>query len=241
LREALSLIDVQLVNDFAAQAMAVSLLREQDVAAIGPHGWAPFTAKNDACYAIVGPGTGLGVAALLVREGVCTALATEGGHAGFAPQDDEEMAILALLARRYGRVSDERIVSGDGLANLHWALGVMAGGDPDAALEDPARVAAQAGLGEARSVRALALFCGAFGSIAGDWALGFGAWDGVFLAGGITPRLLPQLRASAFRARFEDKGRHRAVMAAVPTLAVIHPEPGLLGAAAIACRAGAIR
>lgn len=102
----------------------------------------------------------------------------------------------------------------------------------------PADITTRAGQGDARCQRAVDVFCGVFGAIAGDLVLTHGAWDGVFLAGGLVPRLLPALKASNFRQRFEGKGRISATMANVPSLAVVHPSAGLLGAAAFAANGG---
>lgn len=233
LQDTLGLDAVELVNDFVAQAMAVRLLREEDLLPIGPRPAAPADAGSRTC-GVLGPGTGLGVAALIVRGAHSIALATEGGHVGFAPGTDEEVAVLQRLAARFGHVSNERLVSGGGLVNLHRALAEIAGMpyDQDA---QPADITAGAEAGDALCVRAIELFCDVFGSVAGDMALALGAWDGVYLSGGLVPRLLPELQRPAFRARFEAKGRYAGALARVPTSAVVHAQPGLLGAAAIAC------
>jgi len=233
--EALEVGDVALVNDFVAQAMAVRQLGDADVAPVG--GPFPVPAPGrDATAVVLGAGTGLGVGVLVRREGRWTALATEAGHVGFAPGTAEEVAVLERLSRDYGRVSNERLASGAGLVNLHRALADIDGEasrSPQPALR-PEDVTAGAAAGDARCVRALALFCAVFGAIAGDLVLAYGAWDGAWLGGGLAPLLLPALQRSAFRERFEDKGRHAAAMRAVPTFAVLHPQPGLLGAAVIA-------
>jgi len=233
LQDKLGLDALELVNDFVAQAMAVRLLREEDLLPIGPRPAAPADAGSRTC-GVLGPGTGLGVAALIVRGGHTIALATEGGHVGFAPGTDEEVAVLQRLAARFGHVSNERLVSGGGLVNLHCALAEIADipCDQDA---QPADITAGAEAGDALCVRAIELFCDVFGSVAGDMTLALGAWDGVYLSGGLVPRLLSELQRSAFRARFEAKGRYAEALARVPTSAVVHPQPGLLGAAAIAC------
>jgi glucokinase len=230
-QQALGLARLQLVNDFAAQAMAISLLHAEDLAVIGERPWRPSSAPART-YGVLGPGTGLGVGALIVREGCTFALETEGGHVSFAPGNDEESHLLERLGERFGRVSNERLVCGAGLVNIHRALCEMAGDEPPEL--QPQEVTAGALAGDARCRHALEVFCGVFGAIAGDLALTLGAWDGIFLTGGLVPKLLPQLRASAFRRRFEAKGRFAAAMAAVPTVAVLHPQAGLLGAAAFA-------
>ncbi len=235
-QQALQLDALQLVNDFHAQSMALHRLGAHDVAPIGIPAWSPDRSAART-YAILGPGTGLGVGALIVRDGQPHALATEGGHVGFAPGTPEEIAILERLTACYGRVSNERLISGDGLVNLHRALSQIAGEDgigEDGDPLQPADITARAAQGDPRSARAIDIFCAVFGAIAGDLVLTLGAWDGVFLSGGLVPRLLPVLRSSGFRQRFEDKGRYAPAMARVPTMAVLHPYPGLLGAAALA-------
>lgn len=234
-RDALGLRALEVVNDFAAQAMAVGLLGEEDVCVIGTPPWRTRS-PGDGTRVILGPGTGLGVGALAIRDGRAIAVTTEAGHVGFAPTDALQVALLQALARRFGRVSNERLVSGAGLVNLHAALGEIEGASAaDFPVAQPADVTAGAAAGDARCRRAIAMFCAIFGAVAGDMALAFAAWDGVFLSGGVVPHVLDALRGPDFRAAFEAKGRYARTLAAVPTVALVHPQPGLLGAAAIAC------
>ena len=236
---ALGLTDTRLVNDFTAQSMAILGLQPGDVAAVGGTQWAGRRGErgNDRTFAVIGPGTGLGVGGLLIRGGKPFPLATEGGHVDFAPGTPEEIEFLKQLAQEYGRVSIERLISGMGLVNLHRALSRIAGVDPGPM--QPRDVAEGAKAGDPRCARAVDVFCAIFGAAAGDLALTLGAWDGVFLAGGLVPRLLETLQHSGFRQRFEHKGRFSPTMAKVPTLAVLHPQPGLLGAAVIAMQQAA--
>ena len=230
-REALGLDALHLVNDFVAQSMAVRLLQPQDVVPIGAPLW-EASASASRTYAVVGPGTGLGVGGLLIRDERWFPLATEGGHASFAPGTPEEIAILERLSQDYGRVSNERLVSGAGLVNVHRALSGIADADPGKL--QPEDVTARAAAGDRRCQHAISIFCSVFGAIAGDLVLTLGAWDGVFLSGGLVGPLLPALQHSGFRQRFESKGRYAPAMARVPTLAIVHAYPGLLGAAALA-------
>ncbi len=232
-RQALGFDGLKLVNDFAAQAMAVSLLSPKDVVAIGPAHWTPAPLSVPRTYAVIGPGTGLGVAALVIRDGRAYPLETEGGHVSFPPGTPEEIRILEVLSAQFGRVSNERLICGPGLVNLYRALGEIAGEDPGGPLL-PADITARAEAGDPRAVRTLDVFCAVFGAIAGDLVLTTGAWDGVFLTGGLVPKLLTSLQHSGFRQRFEHKGRFSPAMGRVPTLANVHPRPGLLGAAAFA-------
>jgi len=233
-RIALGLTRIDLVNDFAAQAMAVSLLGTGDVVPVGGVRWNGWSDSGDRTYAIIGPGTGLGVGALLRRDGRFYPLQTEGGHVSFAPNNPEEIDILKRLSGEFGRVSNERLISGSGLVNLHRALSQIAGEDPGPL--QPQDITAMAREGDVRCLRAIDVFCAVFGAAAGDLVLTLGAWDGVFLPGGLVPKLMPWLAHSGFRQRFEHKGRFSPTMARVPTLAVTHPQPGLLGAAALAAQ-----
>jgi len=229
-RAELALSTLRFVNDFAAMSLAVPLL--ESVHAIGAPAMPPVDASQARTYAVIGPGTGLGVGALLLRERHAIALETEGGHAAFAPRTEEEMGVLRRLSARYGRVSNERLLSGPGLVNLHRALGELHDafdGEPR-----PEEITAGAEAGDAACVRTLEMFCELLGAVAGDHVLSFGAWDGVYLAGGLVQPLLGWLSRGGFRRRFEDKGRFAPAMAAVPTAAILDPYAGLLGAAACA-------
>ena len=231
-RDMLGFRDVHLLNDFAAQAMAISLYRPEDVVQIGGAGWTPAAPDQPRTYAVLGPGTGLGVGGLVVRDGRCYPLETEGGHVSFPPGTPEETRILEILSAQFGRVSNERLICGPGLVNIHRALCEIAGVDPG--LLEPKDITARAAQGDALGMRAVDVFCAVFGAIAGDLVLTLGAWDGVFLTGGLVPKMLDSLRHSGFRQRFEYKGRFSPTMARVPSLAVVHPRAGLLGAAAYA-------
>ncbi|MFO7339682.1 MAG: glucokinase [Lysobacteraceae bacterium] len=231
-RDMLGFEHVQLINDFAAQAMAITLLRAGDVVPVGGVGWSPAPLDQPRTYAVLGPGTGLGVGGLLVRDGRCYPLETEGGHVSFPPGTPEEIRILEILSAQFGRVSNERLVCGPGLVNIHRALCEIAGVDPG--LLQPRDVTARAAQGDPLGMRAVDVFCAVFGAIAGDLVLTLGAWDGVFLTGGLVPKMLDSLRHSGFRQRFEYKGRFSPTMARVPSLAVLHPHAGLLGGAAYA-------
>ncbi len=227
-RSGLALDEVAFINDFAAMSLAVTCLRAQDMRAIGAPAVPAMTGRRT--FAVVGPGTGLGVGALLLREGRVEALETEGGHAAFAPGTDEEIELLRRLHMRLGRVSNERLLCGNGLSNLHEALAELRG-RPGERLP-PEEISRRAGAGDdAACVRAVELFCELLGSVAGDFVLAFGAWDGVWLGGGMTPLLLDWLDRSGFRRRFEAKGRLQESMMAVPSVAILHPDAGLLGAA----------
>ncbi len=217
---------VRLINDYEAVALSVPRLGPEDLAAIGD-----TPAAGRGTVAIVGAGTGLGVGAL-VRDAAGQAVAvTEGGHVAFAPDDAVEIEILKQLTERFdGRVSVERILSGPGLVNLRWALGRIQG--EDVADLEPEEIVELAGAGEdLLCAETLRRFCGIYGAVAGDFALAFGATGGVYLGGGIPPRIVEHLRASDFRERFEAKGRFADYVAAIPTFVILHKTAALVGAA----------
>lgn len=230
---ALDLDRVHLVNDFAAQSMAVTLLKGDDLVDVGPLPRPVIGADEEQTFAVVGPGTGLGVGGLLVRDGHCSVLQTEGGHAGFAAHSPEDIAILNYLNQKYGRVSNERLICGKGLVNLYDAICHMVGAKADDL--QPEDITARAKDDSCPlCTRTVETFAGIFGSVSGDLVLTLGAWNGVYLTGGLIPILLPWLERGRFRERFEAKGRFRDIMEKVPTQAIMNPEPGLLGAAALA-------
>jgi len=233
LRSTMGMTRVHLVNDFAAQSMAVPLLAAGALAPVGPLPPPALHLPRAQTFVVMGPGTGLGVAGLLWRDGAWIVLETEGGHAGFAAHTTEDVEILHRLNARFGRVSNERMICGNGLVNLYLALADIAGEPAEEYTPEDITSRAEAG-SDALCVRTLETLAGIFGSVAGDLVLSLGGWDGVYLTGGVLPFLLPWLHRGGFRERFEAKGRFRETMERVPTLAITHPEPGLLGAAAIA-------
>jgi glucokinase len=219
---------VRLINDFEATAYAIPHLGKSDVTPIGPDVSGADGPQKTFC--VLGPGTGLGMAGL-VRDGARdVALVTEGGHAGFAPGNALEVAVLEFLRKRYDHVSRERLLSGAGLRNLYDAMCEIDGVDNiDPKPED---VTAEA-MRNAQSfcARVFGAFCAILGSAAGDAALTMGARGGVYLAGGILPDAVDFLQKSAFRARFTAKGRFHDYLAAIPTFLIVHPYAALLGAA----------
>jgi glucokinase len=216
---------VRLINDFAAQALACPRLAPVDLRPIGP----TLRGDVDGPLVVLGAGSGFGVAGLARGARGDLAVATEGGHAAFAPGDDLEIEVLRRLRARFGRVSIERVLSGPGIFDLYRALGDIE--STQAPLTDERAVIAAAAAGDALAARTLDLFCGVLGAVAGDLALSFGARGGVFISGGIAPRLADRLATGPFRARFEDKGRLSDYVRRIPTSLVLHPHPALVGAA----------
>ena len=232
-RAALGLASMRVVNDFAAMSRCLPLLADDAVVVLGDAPAPAISGTAEATYAVIGPGTGLGVGALLKRMRHFDVLETEGGHVAFAPQTDEEIEILRVLRARYGRVSNERLISGNGLPHLHQALCALAGMQCDRLPPEIITAAADAG-SDVLCVHTMEVFAAILGSVAGDLVLTLGAWDGLYLAGGLLPRLLPWLQRGTFRARFEDKGRFAESLRCVPSVAIMDPDAGLLGAAALA-------
>ncbi|EGF95666.1 Glucokinase [Brevundimonas diminuta] len=228
--QTLGLNPIRLINDFEALAWGAPVVPEDELASLG----GPAQGDPHAAIALVGPGTGFGVSALARdAHGREMALPSEGGHACFAPGDEVEDEVLRILRRRYDRVSIERLICGPGLLNLHRALAEIDGRETH--IDDPAQITAQA-LEDPTSPcgATLARFCAMLGAVAGDIALTTGARGGVYIAGGIAPRILPFIQASPFRRRFERKGRFQDYMAAIPTKVILHKHAALLGAARVA-------
>lgn len=224
LKRAFGFARLVLINDFHAVALAATTLGPEDLATVGPD-----LADGAGPRLVIGPGTGLGMAGLIPAGGRWIAAASEGSQASFAPVDAREAAIAGILAR-HGRVTVERVISGPGLLAIDHALGELDGVPSPRIRPEEVTEAAQAG--DARAAQALDVFFAALGSAVGDAALTFCATGGVILAGGILPRLLAPLRASRFRARFEDKAPLDGMMRAIPTRVIVRPHVGLIGAAA---------
>ena len=216
-----------LVNDFGAVAHAVAQLGDQHFSPLcGPERPLP----DDGVISVIGPGTGLGVAQLLRRNGHDHVIETEGGHGDFAPLDAVEDRILDWLRARFGRVSAERVASGMGLANLYEALAAIEG--VDIRFRDQKALWAAALIGEDRlAAAAFDRFCRSLGAVAGDIALAQGA-QAVVIGGGLGRRLADRLPGSGFRERFVAKGRFERRMAEMPVKIITYDQPGLFGAAA---------
>jgi glucokinase len=218
---------VELLNDFAAMAAAVGVLDDSELVYLGgPEGALPESGVTT----VIGPGTGLGVAQLLRRDGRRIVLATEGGHLDFAALDGFEERLLQRLRERHRRVSTERIVSGPGLAEIHETLALI-GNEAIVPRDDAALWAAATGVDDRLAAQALDRFVMAFGSIAGDLALAHGA-NAIVVTGGLSNRIRGRLAGPLFNDRFRAKGRFEQRMAEFPIRLAVHDEPGLLGAAA---------
>lgn len=227
LQESLGLQTLLVVNDFKAIARAIPELATSKLEQIGGG-----TINAAAPAVVLGPGTGLGVSSLIQSGERIIAIQTEGGHIGFAPSDPLEIRILEHLWSRFDRVSVERLVSGPGLVNLYEALAFI--NQRGMQSLSPAQISERALSGACPDcAEALSRFFGILGSVAGDLALAMGAEGGVYIAGGIVPRMLDAFRASGFRSRFESKGRFSQYVANMASFVVTEPLPGLYGCAAL--------
>jgi glucokinase len=221
LRRQQGLATLLVVNDFAALAMSLPHLAAEGRERVGGGIELP-----NRPIGLIGPGTGLGVSGVIPAGSRWIALAGEGGHVSFAPSTKEEVAILEALWEEYGHVSAERLLSGMGLELIHWALTgkrIDAPGITGAAIDGSC----------ADCVKTVEVFCGVLGSVAGNVALTLGATGGMYIGGGIVPRLGKLFTESAFRARFEDKGRLSPYLARIPTYLITEQYPALRGVSAM--------
>jgi glucokinase len=231
LRAAFGFARVHICNDFEATALSLPHLTAADLYPLGEG-----EAVSGAPMAVLGPGTGLGVACLAPGAQSPIVIASEGGHATMAATSQREDAIMDYLRRQFGHVSAERVISGSGLENLYRAVVALDGIDaPQRNAAEITRTALDGSCPTART--ALDLFCAMLGTIAGNVALMFGARGGVYIAGGIAPRLTEFMARSQFRARFEDKGRFRTYLEAIPSSVIVHPAATFLGLRSVAKRA----
>jgi glucokinase len=216
----------RLINDFAAQAMAAPVLDADDLRPIGE----TKRGADGAPMLVLGAGTGFGVSLLARTDRGDIAIPSEGGHAGFAPYDPVEAKIWESLRKTHGRVSIERLLSGPGLYALYRGLAEVRGVAAD--LKDEKEVMAAGQQGEdLLADETLERFCEILGSVAGDIALTTGARGGVYVSGGIAPRVADRLAAGGFRRRFEDKGRLSDYVRDIPTYLIVHPYAALVGSA----------
>ena len=220
----LGLDRVGLINDLEANAWGIASLEPDDVAVLNEG-----TAVEGGNLAVVSAGTGLGEALVVRAGGRTQVIASEGGHVDFAPRGELQRELLAFLAAEYGHVSYERVCSGMGLANIYRFL--------TGRREEPAEIseAALAGV-DADASRALDVMVDVFGAQAGNYALTVLASGGVYLGGGIAPRILPRLQEGGFLRAFVDKGRFEGLLRAYPVRVILNDRTALLGAALHAAR-----
>jgi glucokinase len=218
---------LEVINDFTALALALPHLEPNDRMTVGGG-----SAAQGMPLAVLGPGSGLGVSGLVPCGAGWVALTGEGGHATMAPATDRESSVLDRMRRHFDHVSAERVLSGPGLVNLYNtlaeidgvpSLGYTAAQITDLAMRDEDPVCAET----------TTMFCAMLGTMAGNLALTLGARGGVFIGGGIVPRLGRFFADSSFRARFQAMGRFEPYLAAIPTHVVTHQLPAFLGCAAV--------
>ncbi|MBL0370519.1 glucokinase [Rhizobium sp. KVB221] len=215
--------DVVVINDFEAQALAVASLGNENQIQIGRGSVLPGHSK-----VVLGPGTGLGVAGLVHALNAWIPVPGEGGHVDLGPRSVRDEKIFPHIEQIDGRVSAEQILCGRGMVNLYRAICAADGVAP--AFSDPADVSNNGLSAEnAQAAETLSLFATYLGRVAGDMACVFMARGGVYLAGGIPQKILPALQRPEFRAAFEDKAPHSALMATIPTFVVTHPLAALAG------------
>jgi len=228
LRAAFGFKSVTLVNDFEAMAWALPQLSAHDVKPL-----AGGQALAGESMAVIGPGTGLGMAGFLRRGSDIMVIATEGGHATLPGTTPREDAVIAHLRRRFGHASAERTLSGPGLENLYAAIAAI--DNVAVASRTAAEITGHALDRSCTTCRAAVdMFCAMLGTVAGNLALMFRARGGVYIAGGIAPRLADYLAQSEFRARFVAKGRFRAYLDSIPTAIIVNPDAAFLGLKSLA-------
>jgi glucokinase len=235
--------NVRLLNDLEATAWGILNLPEADFVTLNPG-----TDSRPGNRAVIAAGTGLGEAIIAWNGENYQVLASEGGHADFAPGSEQEIALLRFLWEKYpGHVSYERLLSGEGLVNIYEFLKKTAHAPAQSGIErqmdenDPAAVIGEAGVAgsDELSVAALSLFCRIYGAEAGNLALKCLPYGGVYIAGGIAAKILPVLTRGDFLEGYLEKGRYRAALKQIPVKVCTNQEIGLLGALAFAARESA--
>ena len=228
LKQDLQIDELALLNDFAAIAAAVPYLNEKNLMPIGANKTQYF---DNGPKVIVGPGTGLGVAGLIQgHNDQWQIISSEGGHNCFAPGNELEIDLLKILRSLFTRVSAERLLCGQGLVDIYFALGKLKG-DDRRALTPPEITSRALESNDPECLQVLEVFCRILGRFTGDMALTFKATGGVYLGGGILPKIRDFLAKSEFRVTFEAKGRQTFIRD-IPTRLIIEPQPALIGAAA---------
>jgi glucokinase len=230
LRKIFDLSDVHLVNDFEATAWSLPSLAKDDLFPLGDG-----TTVGSAPMAIIGPGTGLGVAGFIPDPLSPRVIATEAGHTTLPSCTPREDVVIHALRQQFGHVSSERALSGAGIENLYRELAKIDGASvPQRSAAEITQAAVTGNCAVCRA--ALDMFCAMLGTVAGNVALGFGARGGVYIAGGIVPRIADFVRRSAFRERFESKGRLSPYVHAIPSYVIMHPDVAFLGLQTLARR-----
>jgi glucokinase len=239
LASGLSLDSVEIVNDLVANAYGIEVLEEDDFEVLSSG-----TRMEGGNAALISAGTGLGEAGLFRDRSLYRPFASEGGHSDFAPRGELEVELLRFLGAQFGHVSVERVLSGPGLYNIYrflrershdpepgWLSDQIAAGDPPAVITQEALAGRSETCG-----RGLDLFVSIYGAEAGNLALKFMATGGVYIGGGIAPKIVGKLKDGAFLESFRDKGRMRPILESVPLRVILNDKTALLGAANVARR-----
>ncbi|MBB5206058.1 glucokinase [Inhella inkyongensis] len=227
MRQRLGLDTLVVVNDFTALAMALPRLQREDKLQVGAG-----QAQSNSVVGLLGSGSGLGVSGLIPSGDGWIALGTEGGHTSFSPRDEREIAILRHAWREFAHVSFERLCSGPGMALIHRALAELHGVNGQG-LQAPEITQAALEQGDALALETLEVFCALLGTAAGNLAVTLGAQGGIYVGGGIVPRLGEYFARSPFRRRFEERGRFSDYVAAIPTFVITAEQATFKGASAI--------
>ena len=226
-RRELGLQTLLIVNDFTALAMAIPGLKPADLMKVGGG-----TAAGNAVVGVLGPGTGLGVSGVIPTVDGFVTLGSEGGHVNFAPADEREFAILQFAWKEWPHVSNERLISGPGMEIIYRAL-AQRNGVKAAPRASPHIITGALDDKDPLCLEVLECFCGMLGGAAANLAVTLGAFGGIFIGGGIVPRMGEWFAQSQFRARFEAKGRFSSYLADIPTFVITTPNPAFHGVATI--------
>jgi glucokinase len=226
-RRELGLNTLLIVNDFTALAMSLPGLSGTDLLQVG--GGAP---ASNAVIGVLGPGTGLGVSGVIPTLDGFVTLGSEGGHVNFAPADEREFAILQFAWKEWSHVSNERLISGPGMEIVYRALAER-NGIKVAPRSSPDIITGALDNNDPLCLEVLDCFCGMLGGAAANLAVTLGAFGGVFIGGGIVPRMAELFAKSSFRARFEAKGRFTSYLSEIPTYVIMTPNPAFYGVATI--------
>ncbi len=224
-RKTLGLKSLKVLNDYTALALALPYLGDDDYHQVGRG-----TAVDKQTLAVLGPGTGLGVSGAIYAGDYWLPLQSEGGHVSYGPLNDRESAVIDIIRVHHNFVSAESLVSGPGLVLLYESIAKCDGVERELLSPDQVTNKALKRTDES-AVEAVAMFCGILGSIAGNLALTLGARGGVFIGGGIVPRLGDYFTNSSFRTRFEYNSRFGHYLAEIPTYVISSKYPALIGAA----------
>ncbi|MGZ8293700.1 MAG: glucokinase [Telluria sp.] len=226
-RRELGLHTLLIVNDFTALAMALPGMKPGDLMQVGLG-----TPAANAVVGVLGPGTGLGVSGVIPTADGFVTLGSEGGHVNFAPADEREFAILQFAWKEWPHVSNERLISGPGMEIIYRALALRNGVDAPAR-SSPDIITGALEQDDPLCLEVLECFSGMLGGAAANLAVTLGAFGGIFIGGGIVPRMKEWFAHSPFRARFEAKGRFSSYLADIPTYVITTPHPALRGVATI--------